>query len=53
LPVVRGESIVAASSQNEKMIVRVVASHPWHKNKNVPGMGHPAGLGLDSTFLRG
>jgi hypothetical protein len=21
------------------MIVRVVASHPWHKNKNVPRMG--------------
>jgi hypothetical protein len=23
------------------MIVRVVASHPWHKNKNAPRMGHP------------
>jgi hypothetical protein len=23
-------------------MLRVVLSHPWHKDKNVPWMGHPA-----------
>jgi hypothetical protein len=26
-------------------MLKVVLSHPWHKNKNVPGMGHPEFLG--------
>ena len=25
---------------------RFEVSHPWHKNKNVPGMGHPGVLAL-------
>ena len=30
-------------------LIGVVAAHPWHKNKGVPGMGHP---GIRLAFVR-
>jgi hypothetical protein len=31
------------------MTLRVEVSNPWHKNKNVPRMGHPKFLAKDSA----
>jgi hypothetical protein len=39
-------------AQKESKIARVVVSHPWYNNKNVPRMGRPAAALLQTNMFR-